>query len=185
MSHTILLLDIAQYSDRNDIEQHYLRRTLYGIADRILTTSGINEPQHQRASRGDSVMELITPEASLVALLRTLLTEAPEQLRAVNQLASSSAQIGLRAVLSSGDVAVDEFDGWVGSDLNHACRLLDAEFLRTARRERDDGFALCISDSVYQGTVWHGHGGIPAEGFRQVAFNSKDGSSTAWLADPV
>ncbi|GAA3146212.1 hypothetical protein ACFQ0X_37305 [Streptomyces rectiviolaceus] len=81
-------------------------------------------------------------------------------------------------------MAVDELDGWVGSDLNDACRLLDAEFLRTASHERDDGFALCVSDSVYQGTVRHGHPGIPPVDFHRVA-NSKDGPSTAWLADPV
>ena len=36
---------------------------------------------------------------------------------------------------------MDGHDGWVGSDLNHACRLLDAELLRAALRERPDDFA--------------------------------------------
>lgn len=184
-SRTILLLDIEQYGGRDDVEQHYLRRTLYGIADRILAVAGIDETQRQRADRGDSVMELVAAEASSVGLLRALLTEAPVQLRAVNRLASSSAQIRLRTVLATGDVAVDELDGWVGSGLNHACRLLDAEFLRAALRERDDDFALCVSDSVYHGTVRHGHPGVPPEGFHQVTFDTKNGRSTAWLAGPA
>ncbi|WP_367046130.1 hypothetical protein [Streptomyces sp. Je 1-332] len=185
VSRTLLLLDIAQYSDRDDVEQRHLRRTLYGIVDRVLTASGIDETQHQRADRGDSVMELIAAEASLIALLRTLLTEVPVQLRAVNRMTASSAQIRLRVVLSTGHVAVDELDGWIGSDLNRACRLLDAEFLRTASRERDDGFALCVSDSVYDGTVRPGHSGISLEDFHRVAFDSKDGPSTAWLTGPA
>ena len=94
-------------------------------------------------------MELIDANAPVTALLRALLTEVPAQLRAVNRMASSSAQIRLRGVVASGYVAVDRHDGWVGSDLNHACRLLDAALLRAALRERADDFALCVSDALY------------------------------------
>ena len=110
-------------------------------------------------------MELIDANASVTALLRALLSEVPAQLRAVNRLASSSAQIRLRGVVATGYVAVDEHDGWVGSDLNHACRLLDAELLREALRERTDDFALCVSESVHDGIVRHDHPGIPADDF--------------------
>ena len=136
VSRTILLLDIEKYSDRDDVEQAYLRRMLYDITDRALESAGIDETLRLRADRGDSVMELIDANASVTALLRALLTEVPAQLRAVNRMASSSAQIRLRGVVATGYVAVDEHDGWVGSDLNHACRLLDAELLRAALRER-------------------------------------------------
>ena len=36
VSRTILLLDIERYSDRDDVEQAYLRRMLYDITDRVL-----------------------------------------------------------------------------------------------------------------------------------------------------
>lgn len=39
VSRTILLLDIEKYSNRDDIEQAYLRRMLYGITDRALESS--------------------------------------------------------------------------------------------------------------------------------------------------
>lgn len=120
VSRTILLLDIEKYSDRDDVEQSYLRRMLYDIADRTLEAAGIDEPQRRRADRGDAVMELIDANASVARLLRSLLTEVPAQLRATNRMASSSAQIRLRAVLATGYVAIDGHGGWVGSDLNHA-----------------------------------------------------------------
>ncbi|MER5522760.1 hypothetical protein ACWC2M_02260 [Streptomyces sp. NPDC001761] len=184
-SKAILLFDIERYSDRDDVEQAYLRRVLYEAADHILTTAGISETQRRRADRGDSVMELIDASASITTLLRALLTEMPKRLLAFNRVASSSAQVRMRVVLATGHVTIDEHDGWVGSDLNHACRLLDAQFLRDALREHTKDFALCISDSVYQGTVRQGHPLIPSESFQRVRFDSKEGEMTAWLASPA
>ncbi|MER5358324.1 hypothetical protein [Streptomyces sp. NPDC002785] len=185
VSRTILLLDIEKFSDRDDVEQSYLRRMLYDVADRTMLAAGIDETRRQRADRGDSVMELIDADASVPTLLRTLLTDVPAQLRAVNRMASSSAQMRLRAVVAAGYVAVDELNGWVGSDLNHACRLLDASLLRAALRERTDAFALCVSENVYAGIVRHNHLGVPAEEFTAISVPSKNGVLKAWLHGPV
>ncbi|MFE2375361.1 hypothetical protein [Streptomyces sp. NPDC059398] len=184
VSRTILLLDIEKYSDRDDIEQAYLRRMLYGIADRALESAGIDETYRLRADRGDCVMELIDANASVTALLRALLTEVPAQLRAVNRMASRSAQIRLRAVVSTGYVAIDQ-NGWVGTDLNHACRLLDAEVLRAALRERSDDFALCVAQSVHDGIIRHDHPGIPRSAFHAITATGKNGPLAAWLHGPV
>ncbi|MFF4904271.1 hypothetical protein [Streptomyces sp. NPDC001260] len=185
VSRTILLLDIERFSDRDDVEQAYLRRMLYGITDRVLQAAGIDETLRLRADRGDSVMELIDASAPVTALLRSLLTEVPAELRSVNRMASSSAQIRLRGVVATGWVAVDEHNGWVGSDLNHACRLLDAEVLRAALRERTDDFALCVSDPLYAGVVRHDHTGVPRAEFHAVAVDSKNGPLKAWLHGSV
>lgn len=182
---TILLVDTERYSDRDDVQQAFLRRMLYDVVDRTLLAAGIDQTLRLRADRGDAIMELIDPNAPLTTLLRTLLTEVPAQLRAVNRLAAASAQIRLRAVLATGYVAIDAYDGWVGSDLNHACRLLDGEPLKQALRERTDDYALCVSEPVYAGIVRHNHTGIPAEEFSQVTMPSKNGPLGAWLYGPL
>ncbi|QIJ64189.1 hypothetical protein [Streptomyces sp. JB150] len=185
VSRTILLLDIERFSDRDDVEQAYLRRMLYDITDRALEAAGIDGTRRLRADRGDSVMELIDAGAPVTALLRALLREVPAQLRQVNRMSSRSAQIQLRGVVAAGYVAVDGHGGWVGSDLNHACRLLDADVLRAALRERRDDFALCVSESVHAGIVRHDHAGIPAEDFHLVTVVSKNGPLRAWLHGPL
>ncbi|MGW1168782.1 hypothetical protein [Streptomyces sp. NPDC002550] len=185
VSRTILLLDIERFSHRDDVEQAYLRRMLYDITDRTLERAGIDETQRLRADRGDAVLALIDANASVTTLLRVLLKEVPAELHAVNRMASRSAQIRLRGVVATGYVAVDELDGWVGSDLNHACRLLDAGLLRDALRERSDDFALCVSDALYAGVVRHDHPGIPAAEFRPVTVGSKNGPLKAWLHGPL
>ncbi|MFE2288454.1 hypothetical protein ACFXDJ_30350 [Streptomyces sp. NPDC059443] len=182
---TIFMTDTERFSHRDDVQQAYLRRMLNGIVDRTLEAAGIDRTQRLRADRGDSIMELIDPHAPLTALLRALITEVPAQLRAVNRMAASSAQIRLRAVLATGYVAIDEYDGWVGTDLNETCRLLDGAVLRAALRERTDDYALCVSPQVYAGIVRHNHMGIPAEEFTEIAVDSKNGRLNAWLYGPL
>ncbi|MYW33356.1 hypothetical protein [Streptomyces sp. SID2119] len=181
---TILLLDIERYSDRDDVEQSYLRRMLFGLTDRVLLAAGIEETLRRRADRGDSVMELIDANASLTALLRSLLAVVPAELHALNRLASSSARMRLRCVVTSGYVAVDPDGGWVGSDLNHACRLLDADVLRNELKKSSGDFALCVSEPVYSGVVRHNHLGVVAEEFHAVTVESKNGDLPARVHRP-
>ncbi|GAA3377994.1 hypothetical protein [Streptomyces racemochromogenes] len=185
LNRTLLLLDIEKFSDRDDVEQAYLRRMLYDVVERVLQTAGIDQTLHLRADRGDGVLVMIDANASLPLLLRVLLTEAPAQLREVNRMASSAAQIRLRAVVATGFVTVDAIDGWVGTDLNQACRLLDADTLRAALREENSDIALCVSESVHTGIVRHDHKGIPADSFHPITVDSKNGPLKAWLHGPL
>jgi hypothetical protein len=178
---TILLFDIEQYGSRDDVEQAFLRRVLYDVVDATLLAAAVDETARLRADRGDSVMELIDTQVPVPALVKTLLTETPALLHNKNRLIASSARMRLRIVLSSGYVAVDELDGWVGSDLNHAVRLLDSDPLRDALKQRQDDCVLCVSDAVYQGVVRHGPLGVRPEDFHRATVETKEGPTVAWL----
>ncbi|MEU6662258.1 hypothetical protein [Streptomyces sp. NPDC046821] len=177
---TILLFDIEQFGKRDDVEQASLRRVLYDVADGTLSAAGISETARLRADRGDSVVELIDANVPISALVKALLNETPMLVHARNRLLASSARMRLRIVLAAGFVMVDD-KGWVGSDLNHAFRLLDAEPLREALRGSADSSVLCVSDTVYQGVVRHGHLGVRPEEFHEVTVEAKEGPTTAWL----
>lgn len=178
---TILLFDIEQYGRRDDVEQAFLRRLLYEVVDATLTAAGVDETARLREDRGDSVMELIDTGVPVPGLLKTLLTEAPALLHSKNRLMASSTRMRLRIVLSSGYVSVDELDGWVGSDLNHACRLLDAAPLKRALEQSRGDCVVCVSDSVYQGVVRHGPLGVRPEEFQRVTVATKEGPTVTWL----
>ncbi|MEU9129231.1 hypothetical protein AB0D08_14190, partial [Kitasatospora sp. NPDC048540] len=113
------------------------------------------------------------------------LTETPALLRSNNRLASSSAQVRLRAVLAAGEVAVQELGGAlggvVGRDLNQAFRLLNSDQLRHLLTQSGEQLLLCVSDPVYQGIVSHGHHGVPATEFHQVSVLGKEGPLTGWV----
>ncbi|SDN06529.1 hypothetical protein SAMN04487981_103433 [Streptomyces sp. cf386] len=183
---TLLLFDIEQFGSRDDVEQAFLRRVLYEVVDATLLTAGIDETARQRADRGDSVMELIDVQASVPTLVKTLLTETPALLHSKNRLIASSAQMRLRIVLSAGYVAIDELDGWVGSDLNHAVRLLDSAHLRNALKQRDDDSVLCVSDGIFQGVVRHDRLGVRSADFHRITVETKEGPTVAWLhGEPI
>ncbi|KUM74078.1 hypothetical protein [Streptomyces curacoi] len=178
---SILLFDIEQYGSRDDVEQAYLRRILYDVVDATLLAAAVDDTARLRADRGDSVMELIDTQVPVPALVKTLLTETPALLHNKNRLLAKSAQMRLRIVLSSGYVAIDELDGWVGSDLNHAVRLLNSDPLRDALKQRDGDSVLCVSNGIYDGVVRHGPLGVRPGDFHRITVETKEGPTVAWL----
>lgn len=181
VNRTLLLFDIEQYGSRDDVEQAFLRRVLYDVVDATLVAAAVDETARLRADRGDSVMELIDSHVSVPALVKTLLTETPALLHNKNRMMAAGARMRLRIVLASGYVAVDELDGWVGSDLNHAVRLLNSDPLRDALKQQDGDQVLCVSEAIYQGVVRHGPLGVRPDDFHRVAVETKEGPTVAWV----
>ncbi|MGW5420957.1 hypothetical protein [Streptomyces sp. NPDC003943] len=186
VNRTILLLDIERFSRRDDVVGAVLRRTLNKIVDQTLETAGVEATQQYREDRGDGLIVLLSGDVAKTRLLRSLLTTTPELLHEHNLLASESAQMRLRIVLAAGEVARDPHAGTtggvVGHDLTQACRLLDAEVLRSAlAARRDEHCVLAVSTPVYEGVVRHGHRGVRPELFRQTDVTVKDGVLSAWI----
>lgn len=186
VNRTILLLDIERFSRRDDVVGAVLRRTLNKIVDQTLESAGVEATQQYREDRGDGLIVLLSGDVAKTRLLRSLLTTTPELLHEHNLLASESAQMRLRIVLAAGEVARDPHAGTtggvVGHDLTQACRLLDAEVLRSAlAARRDEHCVLAVSTPVYEGVVRHGHRGVRPELFRQTDVTVKDGVLSAWI----
>ncbi|RST05061.1 hypothetical protein EF910_13995 [Streptomyces sp. WAC07149] len=186
VNRTILLLDIERFSRRDDVVQVVLRRTLNKIVDQTLEAAGVEATQQYREDRGDGLIVLLSGDVAKTVLLRSLLTAVPDLLHEHNLLASDSAQMRLRIVLAAGEVAHDPHagttGGLVGHDLNQACRLLDADVLRSALAARqDEHCVLAVSAPVYEGVVRHGHRGVRPELFRQADVTVKDGVLPAWI----
>jgi hypothetical protein len=189
VNRTILLLDIENFSQRDDVEQTFLRRGLHNVVEETLAGAGVERTQQYREDRGDGLIILVSADIPKAALLRALLTTAPDALRGYNRLAASSAQMRLRTVLASGEVAGDPrrgtVGGLVGHDLNQACRLLDAEVLREALKQRDTACVLCVSTPVYEGVVRHGPRGLRPEEFHRVTASVKKDRLDGWLHGPL
>jgi hypothetical protein len=185
INRTILLLDIEGFGKHDDVQQTFMRRVLYDVVRATLEAAGVEPTAQRLEDRGDSVIALVNPEIPKVRLLRALLTETPALLHGYNRVAASSTQVRLRIVLASGEVALHEIPGalggLVGSDLNQACRVLDSQLLRDALRTRPGESVLCVSESVYRGTVSHGYPGIRPEEFHRIVVPGKEGPVPAWL----
>ncbi|WP_151775754.1 adenylate/guanylate cyclase domain-containing protein [Streptomyces abyssomicinicus] len=185
MQRSLLLADLESFSTRDDVEQAYMRRALFGLLDRVAEAAGVAPAERRREDRGDGVIELIDAAVPLPHLLRAVVTVVPAGLRQLNRVASASVQLRLRMVLSTGTVIVDERGVW-GSTVSDASRLLDAEVVRAALHEGEDAHALCVSNAVYEWTVPHNLPGISAEDFLEIAVPVKGGGVLqAWLHHPL
>jgi hypothetical protein len=186
VNRTMLLFDIEGASQRDDVVQTVLRRSLNTVVDETLAAAGAEDAQQYCEDRGDGVIVLISGDIAKTAVLRALLTTTPDLLREHNRLASAGAQMRLRVVLAAGEVAFDPHDGkeggLVGHDLNMACRLLDSTELRRALRINADApCVLMVSPTVYEGVVRHGHRGVRPETFKRVQVKSGNGLLDGWL----
>ncbi|MEU5810622.1 hypothetical protein [Streptomyces sp. NPDC047718] len=186
VNRTILLFDIERFSRRDDVVQVVLRRSLNKIVDLALEAAGVEATQQYREDRGDGLIALISADVAKTVLLRSLLTSIPDLLHEHNLLASDSAQMRLRIVLATGEVAHDPHagttGGLVGHDLNQACRLLDADVLRAALAARqEEHCVLAVSAPVYEGVIRHGHRGVRPDLFQAVEVVVKDGVLPAWI----
>ncbi|MFF4219616.1 nucleotidyl cyclase domain-containing protein [Streptomyces nondiastaticus] len=180
---TILLMDVEKSGGRRDTEQAVVRHMLYAVLHETLSAASIEPTEYRSEDRGDGVFVLIDPSVPKPALLRALLTTAPERLASNNRLASEAAQIRLRIVVHTGEVALDDF-GAVGGDVVHAFRLLDSTALREALLTTPEPSVLCVSEAVYQGVVHHAHPGVRPEHFHPLAVDSKEGVTlTGWYHD--
>ncbi|WP_432108086.1 hypothetical protein [Streptomyces sp. AA1529] len=189
VNRTILLLDIEDFSRRDDVAQACLRRELHNVVEDTLAEAGVERNMQYREDRGDGLIVLVSADIPKTALLRALLTSTPDALCQYNRLASSSAQMRLRMVLAAGEVALDPkhgtVGGLVGHDLNQSCRLLDADVLREALAKQETDCVLGVSPSVYEGVVRHGHRGLRPEQFHHAAVAVKKDRLDLWLHGPM
>ncbi|WP_051943813.1 hypothetical protein [Streptacidiphilus rugosus] len=192
INRTILLADIERFGRHDDVQQVFLRRVLYDVLRDTLRAAGVEPDEARLEDRGDAVMALISSAIPKTRLLKALLEETPAALHGYNRLAARDTQVRLRLVLAEGEVALQQLaglaagperavEGAVGSDLNQAFRLLNADELRQLLRERADDCVLCVSDPVYRGIVRHGYRGIRPDDFHRISLTSKEGELHAWV----
>lgn len=179
---TILLLDIEGSGGRLHVEQAVIRRMLYAVLRETMTAAGVEPTEYRAEDRGDGAFVLIDPSVPKPQLIRALLTTTPMRLYSNNRLAAKGAQVRLRLVLHTGEVALDEY-GAVGADIVSAFRLLDSGELHHALKRTSEPSVLCVSDAIYWGVVHHAHHGIRPEHFHPFEGEGKEGPLSGWYHD--
>ena len=171
---TIVVPDIECFSRRSDLEQRLARKEMYAWLSRAfgpLWSRCVHE------DRGDGVLMLWpqaeVPKVVVVSAVLRLPTTAP----------SGAAALRMRVAVHAGDVYRDE-RGFVGGDLNHACRLCDAAPLKAALREADGPVAYLFSDHVHQSIVQYGDPHIDPRTFHPVGVGGENGQVRSWLHVP-
>lgn len=182
----ILVVDIEKFGTRPNPVQTFLRGSLYALMERALDEAGIDHRGGARpVDRGDGLFLLLPGSVPKTDLVGPFITRLRIGLRAHAQTSSDAAALRLRVVLHSGEVAWDG-RGWVGEDLNTACRMVDHQPLRDALAAAGDAqLVLGISDGWHRGVLRHDYPQLDAAAFRPVRFDAKEiHGETVWVLVP-
>ncbi|MFI9814661.1 nucleotidyl cyclase domain-containing protein [Saccharothrix variisporea] len=173
---SILVVDIAGFGRLPDPHQIAARDVLTTAVRTGFRTAGIRWGDLAVEGRGDGMAVLVPAWVSKVDLLDPVVPRLAAFLRQHNETAVPHLRV--RISLHAGEVHRDPH-GWVGSDLNTACRLVDAG---PVRAHLAGHAVLVVSDVIYQGVVRHGYRRVDPAAFSRVEVAEKEVRATAWVA---
>jgi hypothetical protein len=180
----ILVVDIEGFGKRQNPVQQHLRMRLYQIVREAMADIGIDMGELPVSDRGDGAFWLLPTSVSKVDLTGRFITALQAGLQAHARVSSERAVLRLRAALHAGEVGQDEH-GWVGEDLNTACRLVDLQELRVIlAAATQSSLVLAVSDGWYSAVVRHDYPGIDSATFWPIRFHAKEVRQTAWVNVP-
>jgi class 3 adenylate cyclase len=182
---TVFAVDIAGFTrpERDDEIRLYLHKELYELLQQAFDGSGIPWARCFHEDRGDGVLVVVPPDLAAKGIIDPL----PELLRSLirrhNHVSCQAAGIQLRAAVHIGPVEHDGH-GFVGSDINLLCRMLEARPLKHALAGSGAALALMVSEDVYRSLVCRRPSLISPEAFRRVRFQVKETRGRAWIYLP-
>ncbi|MYS22657.1 hypothetical protein GA0115240_14304 [Streptomyces sp. DvalAA-14] len=184
--YAIVAVDVEKFGTRDNPTAFLLRKQLYALVESALDDAGIDRSAApDPADRGDGFFQLLPGDVDKLDLTGPFVARLHNALRDHAATSNALGALRIRVVLHSGDVGWDG-RGWVGEELNTACRLLDIEPLRTALAQaRRAGLALAVTDDWYRRVVRHGTAEVEREAFREVPFDAKEiKGASAWIRVP-
>jgi tetratricopeptide (TPR) repeat protein len=132
--------------------------------------------------RGDGVLVVIPPAVAKSVLVESLPQQFRSRLVAYNQSHGAGERIRLRMALHAGEIHYDDH-GVVGTAVNHAFRLLDAEAFRATLAGTDAVLAVITSSWFFDEVVWHSQPSTRAA-YQPVRVEVKETSAVAWVCLP-
>jgi hypothetical protein len=182
---SLFVCDVASFGHpaRSDLDRHAVRTALYVGLRRSFDGEGIPFRECHWEDRGDGTLLAVPPVADTTILLTTLLERLRAEVRRHNEVSAMTAQLRLRVAVHTGVVHWDG-EGLVGTAVNHAFRLLDAEQLKLALDEAGADLALIASERVYDDVIRHGLGLVDPSEYQRVVISVKETVTPAWIRVP-
>ncbi|MFF5262190.1 hypothetical protein ACFY4C_24910 [Actinomadura viridis] len=179
------LCDVASFGDasRTDDARTYVRKGLYDGLRTSFEAEGIPLAECYHEDRGDGVMVVVPPRIDPALLITSVAQRLRAEVRRHNEFSSAAVRMRLRVAVHTGDVHWDGA-GLVGTAVNHAFRILDAEPFKELLRASGADLALIVSQRVYDDVVRHGRGLVDRRDYRQVEIAVKETHTTAWVTLP-
>ncbi len=182
--YTMIVIDIEQFGRRKNPDQRWLRRQMYDVLEAAATQAGIPWSDCHRADRGDGVIILTPASVAKEDITEGFVRQLDTELGTYARRSGESVAMRMRVALHAGDVVRDN-QGWVGAELNTACRLVDLPALRDALAQAPSArLALVVSDMWFKTVVWHDPGAVDHRDYTRVPVTTKELDDWAWIHVP-
>jgi tetratricopeptide (TPR) repeat protein len=180
----ILCVDVEMFGDRRRTNPHQatVRSGLYDALRVAFARSGVPWQDCYHEDRGDGALILVPPEVPKNVLAVGVPRELAVALAEHNQAHDGRSGIRLRLALHAGEIHRDDY-GVVGTAINVAFRLLEAEPLRQALADSAGVLAVIASQWFFDEVIRH----TPASGpalYRRVQVSVKETEGVAWICRP-
>ncbi|ONI78139.1 hypothetical protein ALI144C_31555 [Actinosynnema sp. ALI-1.44] len=181
---SIVVMDIVGSGRWDDRTQLCARTALERIVRAAVRSAGIPWRKLAVEDRGDGMILFVPASTSKADLIDPLIPRLAAILGEYNRVICAASRIRLRVAVHAGEVLRSP-SGWVGTDINLACRLVNSEPLyRELTRVPRADVVLVVSDVIHQGVIRHGYRGITPSGYRAVHVVSKEVDTHAWVHIP-
>ncbi|GAA2977683.1 hypothetical protein [Actinokineospora diospyrosa] len=175
---SIVVLDMVGSSRWDDPGQLRARAALQSVVRGAFRRAGIPWWRLVVADRGDGMLILVPPSVSKVDLLDPLVPALSSRLGEYN--AGARTRIRLRVAIHAGEVLRAD-TGWIGTDVNLACRLVDGEPLYAELARSSSDLVLVVSERIHDAVVRHGYRGIDPSAYVPVRIVVKESDVRASL----
>ncbi len=180
----IVVIDTSGSSRWDDRTQLRARTLLDEIVQTAFRAGGIAWHRILTEDRGDGMILLIPATVSKTHLLDSVVPHLSAALHECNQQTGRTPRIRLRVAVHAGEVLRGPL-GWVGTDLNLTCRLVNSRpIYRMVTHHPDADLVLITSEPIYQAVVRHGHGSIDPSRYTPVQIAAKEVRAKAWIHVP-
>jgi hypothetical protein len=181
---SLAVADIESFGRRSDTAQQALRTDLRTAIAAAFDAAGVDAAAVRTSDTGDGLIMRIPAAVPKPAVTRALTTGLNTQLVRRTLAPQPVEELRLRLALHAGEVGEDDF-GITGTDLNTACRIVDAQVLRdvlaTAVRAH---LAVAASQTWYDAVIRHGYDQIDPAAYRPAHLAAKEVHQTVWLNVP-
>jgi hypothetical protein len=178
---TIIVVDVAGFTDpgRQLSDRLAVREGMYEVLRKSFAESDVDFDSCVREDRGDGALILLPPDVAKGVVVDRLPDRIVVALRRYNSTRIPQAQFKLRVSLTSGDVLYDG-NGWVGSAVDLAFRILEAPEAKSTLAQSDRMLAFISSEQFFAEVIARDPGLVPTS-YRQIPVSVKQFSGTAYL----
>jgi hypothetical protein len=186
LSRLIVAVDVQRSTALMNPEKIRVRETIFHMLAQSLKRSGIDKLDRVATiDRGDGFLLLIPPvdHVPKTRLLDTLIPSLHDELARHNSQYTGQA-FRMRAVVHAGEVHRHR-QGWCGTDIDIACRLLDSPALKDILWRTRAPMVHIVSDYIYSSIIRHEYDGIDKGAFRiPVWVSTSDAQHRGWIHIP-